>query len=68
MRAALSIVRSRSLEGKHCTVSKWLETQPSNYVAAIFDGDVVAAAPKRGLAAASEKISRKKRIRSCRDA
>ncbi|CAE7242005.1 unnamed protein product [Symbiodinium natans] len=34
---------------KHCTVSKWLETQPADYVAAVFDGDVVAAAPKRGL-------------------
>ncbi|CAE7781001.1 unnamed protein product [Symbiodinium sp. CCMP2592] len=34
---------------KHCTVSKWLETQPAHYIAAVFDGDVVAAAPKRGL-------------------
>ncbi|CAE7937999.1 unnamed protein product [Symbiodinium necroappetens] len=26
--------------GKHCTVSKWLETQPAHYIAAVFDGDV----------------------------
>ena len=35
--------------GKHCTVSKFLETQPPSYTAAIFDGDVVVAAPKRSL-------------------
>ena len=45
---------SVALQGKHCTVSKWLETQPAHYIAAVFDGDVVAAAPKRGLAATSE--------------
>ncbi|CAJ1368336.1 unnamed protein product [Effrenium voratum] len=34
---------------KHCTVSKFLETKPSEYTAAVFDGDVVVAAPNRGL-------------------
>mmetsp|Transcript_58702 Transcript_58702/g.109910 ORF Transcript_58702/g.109910 Transcript_58702/m.109910 type:complete len:378 (-) Transcript_58702:119-1252(-) len=34
---------------KHCTVSKWLELQPAGYMAAVFDGDVVAASLKRGL-------------------
>lgn len=34
---------------KHCTVSKFLESQPASYTAAIFDGDVVVAAPMRSL-------------------
>lgn len=34
---------------KHCTVSHFLKTKPANYVAAVLDGDVVAAAPERGL-------------------
>eukprot|EP00438_Fugacium_kawagutii_P021420 Skav230559 [mRNA] locus=scaffold7717:17184:43069:- [translate_table: standard] len=34
---------------KHCTVSKFLESQPPSYTAAVFDGDVVVAAPMRGL-------------------
>jgi hypothetical protein len=37
------------LQGKHCTVSKFLESQPASYTAAIFDGDVVVAAPMRSL-------------------
>ena len=43
-----------AVQGKHCTVSKWLETQPAHYIAAVFDGDVVAAAPTRGLAGTSD--------------
>eukprot|EP00440_Ansanella_granifera_P001065 gb/GFBE01001148.1/.p1 GENE.gb/GFBE01001148.1/~~gb/GFBE01001148.1/.p1 ORF type:complete len:397 (+),score=77.09 gb/GFBE01001148.1/:1-1191(+) len=34
---------------KHCTVSKFLESKPLNYSAAVLDGDVVVAAPIRGL-------------------
>ncbi|CAK9094684.1 unnamed protein product [Durusdinium trenchii] len=34
---------------KHCTVSKFLETQAPSFTAAVFDGDVVVAAPMRGL-------------------
>eukprot|EP00913_Durusdinium_trenchii_P020357 g19123.t1 len=30
---------------KHCTVSKFLETQAPSFTAAVFDGDVVVAAP-----------------------
>ena len=41
--------RLRNGLGKHCTVSKFLESQPASYTAAIFDGDVVVAAPMRPL-------------------
>jgi hypothetical protein len=34
---------------KHCTVSNFLKAQPDNYTAAVLDGDVVVAAPSRGL-------------------
>merc|ERR1712032_1076448 len=34
---------------KHCLVSRFLELQPANYVAVIFDADVVAVVLNRGL-------------------
>eukprot|EP00440_Ansanella_granifera_P011634 gb/GFBE01012634.1/.p1 GENE.gb/GFBE01012634.1/~~gb/GFBE01012634.1/.p1 ORF type:complete len:334 (+),score=88.24 gb/GFBE01012634.1/:1-1002(+) len=34
---------------KHCTVSHFLRAKPANYTAAVLDGDVVVAAPSRGL-------------------
>ncbi|CAE8643117.1 unnamed protein product, partial [Polarella glacialis] len=34
---------------KHCTVAEFLESQPSGYVVAVIDADVVVASPERSL-------------------
>ncbi|CAE8590089.1 unnamed protein product [Polarella glacialis] len=34
---------------KHCTIAKWMESQPANLVVAVLDGDNVVAAPSRPL-------------------